>query len=113
MNRAYYDAEAPSFATADPSAIFGQLAQRLPFDLVQTQSSAWLFQIAHLQTVAAALPAAHIFLEFAIPRMGRRADAGVEAAVDPDDRLSFLRCARGLPPGWSGLVGGRERRRAD
>lgn len=75
MNRAYYDADAPAFAAADPAAVFGQLAQRLPFDLVQTQSSAWVFQIKHLQAVAAELPDAHIFLEFAIPRMGRRADA--------------------------------------
>lgn len=75
MNRAYYDADAPAFAAADPAAVFGQLAQRLPFDLVQTQSSAWAFQIKHLQAVAAELPDAHIFLEFAIPRMGRRADA--------------------------------------
>ena len=75
MNRAYFDARAADFAAADPSAIFGHLAQRLPFDLVQTQSSAWLFQIAHLQALAKDLAAAHIFLEFAIPRMGRRADA--------------------------------------
>jgi hypothetical protein len=75
MSRAYFDAPAATFAVADPMAVFGRLAQALPFDVEQAQRSAWLFEITHLQAVAAALPAAHIFLEFSIPRMGRRADA--------------------------------------
>lgn len=79
MSRAYFDAPAPIFASADPMAIFGQLAQALPFDVEQAQRGAWLFEIAHLQAVAAALLDAHIFLEFTIPRMGRRADAVIVA----------------------------------
>jgi len=75
MQRAYHDAPAPSFAAADAMAIFGALANALPFDVEAAQRSAWRFEIAHLQDVASQLPAAHIFLEFAIPRMGRRADA--------------------------------------
>ncbi|KAB7647596.1 DUF2075 domain-containing protein [Polymorphobacter fuscus] len=80
MSRAYHDAAAADFAAADPMAIFGRLAQALPFDVEQAQRSAWLVQIHHLQAVAAHLPGAHLFLEFAIPRMGRRADAVIVAA---------------------------------
>jgi hypothetical protein len=79
MQRAYFDASAPAFAAADAMAIFGHLAQALPFAVEPPQRSAWLFEIAHLQGVAAALPDAHIFVEFAIPRMGRRADAVIVA----------------------------------
>jgi hypothetical protein len=75
MQRAYYDAPSAAFAAADSIAIFGALAQALPFALEPAQDAAWRFEIAHLQEIARALPAAHIFLEFAIPRMGRRADA--------------------------------------
>lgn len=75
MSRAYFDADAPAFAATDPIAIFGYLAKALSFPVEAPQRSAWLFQIAHLQALAAQLPSAHIFLEFAIPRMGRRADA--------------------------------------
>jgi hypothetical protein len=75
MQRGYHDAPARQFAAADPKAIFGSLAQSLPFAMEPAQDIAWRYEIDHLQTIAAALPDAHIFLEFAIPRMGRRADA--------------------------------------
>ena len=79
MNRAYFDASAPAFAAADRQAIFGALCAALPFDVEQAQRGAWQVQIAHLQAIAAALPGAHLFLEFSIPRMGRRADAVIIA----------------------------------
>ena len=79
MTRAYFDATAPVFATADPMAIFGHLADALPFDVEAMQRAAWRRQIADLQLIAADLPDAHVFLEFAIPRMGRRADAVIIA----------------------------------
>lgn len=79
MGRAYFDAEAGRFAQEDPRAIFGDLTAALPFDVEHAQRAAWQFEIAHLQQIAAALPAAHIFMEFAIPRMGRRADAVIVA----------------------------------
>ncbi len=75
MNRAYYDDAAPAFAAADPMAIFGHLADALPFDVEATQRTAWRRQIVDLQAVATSVPDAHVFLEFVIPRMGRRADA--------------------------------------
>lgn len=43
------------------------------------QKAAWQFEVAHLRTLAAAFPDSHIFMEFSIPRMGRRADAVIVA----------------------------------
>lgn len=79
MNRAWYTANAASFAAADALAILGALAGASQFPDEPTQKSAWTFEIAHLQALAAALPGAHIFMEFSIPRMGRRADAIIVA----------------------------------
>ncbi|MBB6227095.1 DUF2075 family protein [Polymorphobacter multimanifer] len=79
MGRAYFDASAEAFAAADPMAIFGALAAALNFPVEAEQKSAWHFEIAHLQAIARAMPGAQIYLEFAIPRMGRRADAVIVA----------------------------------
>jgi hypothetical protein len=59
--------------------VLGALAGRLNFPLEPAQREAWRYEIAHLAELGAALPDAAIFLEFAIPRMGRRADAVVMA----------------------------------
>ena len=79
MRRAYFDAAGVAFSTADPMAIFGALSAALNFPVEDPQKRAWLVEIAQLQEIAAALPQAHIFLEFAIPRMGRRADCVIIA----------------------------------
>ena len=77
MRRAYYHASGAALAAADANAVFGELADGLSatFALEPMQRAAWQFEIAQLQSIGAALPDAHIFVEFAIPRMGRRADA--------------------------------------
>ena len=77
MRRAYFQASGAALAAADINAVFGGLADGLSatFALEPAQRGAWQFEIAHLQAIGAALPDAHIFIEFAIPRMGRRADA--------------------------------------
>lgn len=85
MRRAYHDATGSDFAAADPMAIFGALASALNFPVEEAQKRAWFHEIAHLQDIGRALPHAHIFVEFAIPRMGRRADAIIIA-----DGLIFI-----------------------
>lgn len=77
MQRAYYQASGAVLAATGRDTVFGALADGLSatFTLEPAQRGAWLFEIAHLQVIAAALPDAEIFIEFAIPRMGRRADA--------------------------------------
>ena len=79
MNRAYISISADDVAQASAAELFGQLASRLPFALEPAQRSAWEYQIAHLRELAIELPAAHFFMEFLIPRMGRRADLVVIA----------------------------------
>ncbi len=74
MNRAYLSIAAQDVSQASDAALFGKLAARLPFALEPAQRTAWEYQIQHLRELAAQLPAAHFFMEFLIPRMGRRAD---------------------------------------
>lgn len=74
MNRAYLSIAAANVHIASDSEIFGVLAKKLPFALEPSQTAAWEYQITHLRQLANDLPGAHFFLEFLIPRMGRRAD---------------------------------------
>ncbi|WP_245829340.1 DUF2075 domain-containing protein [Novosphingobium mathurense] len=74
MDRAYLSLAAPEVDRTSDAEFFGHLASKLPFALDPKQSAAWTYQIAHLRSLAAALPEAHFCLEFLIPRMGRRAD---------------------------------------
>ncbi|MFZ4380348.1 MAG: DUF2075 domain-containing protein [Sandarakinorhabdus sp.] len=79
MNRAWADAPAEIFAGLHPDRLLGELAARTQFVAELAQIEAWKFTIRHLQSLAGALPGSHVFLEFAIPRMGRRADAVIVA----------------------------------
>jgi hypothetical protein len=60
---------------ASSDEILGALAKQSSFSVDPQQKAAWLWIIAQLQTVLAKLPDAHVFIEFVIPRMGRRVDA--------------------------------------
>ena len=73
-NRSYYSARAIDFARNSPDAILGALVAHHNFDIDQRQRSAWQAEILHLQEIAKVLSRSHFFLEFAIPRMGKRAD---------------------------------------
>ena len=75
MNRAYYGADVQDFLFQTPDFIVGKLAASHPQDLIYSQTNAWKVQIALLQTQLATLESGQLFFEFAIPRMGRRADA--------------------------------------
>ncbi|MDB5575303.1 MAG: 8-oxo-dGTP diphosphatase [Bradyrhizobium sp.] len=73
--RAYYGAAAPAFIGTSSDQILGALAKRHSFALDALQRDAWLRITAHLKDFLPQLPEAYVFLEFTIPRMGRRADA--------------------------------------
>ena len=75
MNRAWFDAPAEVFAKAAPELILGHLTKATLFPTELPQIAAWQFTISHLQDISAQLSGAHMFMEFSIPRMGRRADA--------------------------------------
>lgn len=74
MDRAYLSIAAENVQQHSDNALFGELAKKLPFALEPTQTAAWEYQIQHLRQLAIDLPGAHFFMEFLIPRMGRRAD---------------------------------------
>jgi hypothetical protein len=74
MHRAYLSIEAVRVQFFSDSHLFGLLAQKLPFAIEPRQRAAWEYQIEHLRELAVGLPSAHFFMEFLIPRMGRRTD---------------------------------------
>ncbi len=74
MNRAYYHAPVAEFLQTSASTIIGELTRNFPHDLLGTQTRAWEVEIAHLSTALASCPDGHVFFEFQIPRIGKRAD---------------------------------------
>ena len=74
--RAWYSAFIGDFIQTQPDTIVGRLARNGGFPLLPTQRDAWLEQIAFLQDRLVGLTGA-LFLEFNIPRMGRRVDAAL------------------------------------
>jgi hypothetical protein len=73
-SRAWYSASISEFLQTETTAIVGRLATNGEFSLLPTQRDAWLAQIGFLRDNLAGLSGA-LFLEFNIPRMGRRIDA--------------------------------------
>ena len=72
--RSYYSGTIAEFCAADLNEIFARMVQRNDFDLTGTQRDAWLEQAKILKSVLASRQGA-LYLEFTIPRMGRRIDA--------------------------------------
>lgn len=75
LQAAYYSALVADFLVADPDAVYGALSHHHTHNQELAQKSAWLEQIAILKAGLATVPKAWIAFEFAIPRMGKRADA--------------------------------------
>jgi hypothetical protein len=76
LARFWYGSAIAEFLKADPDIIIAQMVRNGEFDLLSTQRDAWLFQIKFLQSQLANLTGS-LFLEFSIPRMGRRIDAAL------------------------------------
>jgi hypothetical protein len=73
--RAYYNAPLHGFVDDDPERILGVLTAEHHHALEEQQRWAWLQEISILKTAFSGRPNGRIFLEFYIPRMGKRADA--------------------------------------
>ena len=73
--RAYYSAHVSIFLRDDAERILGVLTSKHHHALEEQQRFAWLQQISILKHSLADRPGGRIFLEFYIPRMGKRADA--------------------------------------
>jgi hypothetical protein len=72
--RSYYSGTLTEFCAADRNEIFARMARKNDFDLTGTQRDAWLEEAELLQRVLARHTGA-LYLEFTVPRMGRRIDA--------------------------------------
>ena len=74
LSRAWYGAPLTEFLNTQSASILGELATKGDFVLVPEQKDAWLAQVAFLQANLSGIHGS-LFLEFNIPRMGRRIDA--------------------------------------
>ncbi len=72
-SRAWYGASIPDFVRTNSDHILGILARNSDFTVLPAQRDAWLAQLALLKIHLAGLIGS-VFLEFNIPRMGRRID---------------------------------------
>ncbi|MEI6084355.1 MAG: DUF2075 domain-containing protein [Verrucomicrobiota bacterium] len=72
--RAWYGAPISDFLQSQPDTVLGRLTANCDFALIPTQRDAWMAQIQFLRSHLSGLSGA-LFLEFNIPRMGRRIDA--------------------------------------
>lgn len=73
-SRAWYASSIPDFLHARPETVLGLLAENSEFGQVATQRDAWVYEIRLLQFCLTGISGS-LFLEFSIPRMGRRIDA--------------------------------------
>jgi hypothetical protein len=74
MQVAYYHAPIPAFLLTNESEIPGRLTRAHGFLLEQQQRNAWLEQVRIMRKAVCNSKMGHILFEFAIPRMGKRAD---------------------------------------
>lgn len=79
MNGAFYSSSIRELVDLTPDAILGRLAKQNPFALDALQRNAWLSQIELARAQFGGLDG-WIAFEFAIPRMGKRADVVVTTA---------------------------------
>lgn len=77
-SHAYYGGAIESFVHATETEILGKLALDGEFDLALTQRDAWIVEITSLQyALASYVGRGGIWLEFSVPRLGKRIDAVV------------------------------------
>ena len=74
MKRSWHIATIEELLKASDDEILSALVQNSEFDVMQTQTGAWLAQMPALREALAGRTGV-VHLEFAIPRMGRRVDA--------------------------------------
>ncbi len=74
MKNAYYSASIIEFLATSDDAVLGELTRAHHHALEHEQRNAWLGQITILKDQLAQDTSGHIFFEFSIPRMGKRAD---------------------------------------
>lgn len=74
MRDSYYSSPISKFLRTSNDEILGELTRAHHHALEHQQRNAWLAQIDLLKTELSDEPEGHLFFEFSIPRMGKRAD---------------------------------------
>ena len=74
MNSSFYCSSIKDLVEQSPETILGHLTKQNPFSLEALQRNAWLTQISILRRELQGLASGWVAFEFAIPRMGKRAD---------------------------------------
>ena len=76
VERAYYSAPIEVFLAAQPAYVLGRLAAASGFSDDLSQKAAWQYETTFLQTVLQPYAGrGRIYLEFGVPRLGKRIDA--------------------------------------
>jgi hypothetical protein len=74
--RSWFSASISDFLFAEPLSVLGELTKHSQTEILGTQRDAWLEEIQILRKSLNGIDGS-VFLEFTIPRMGRRIDAVV------------------------------------
>jgi hypothetical protein len=78
IERAYYASAIEKFLVADAATVLGELTQRSEFAVDINQRDAWLVEIQALRAALAPYSGrGRVYLEFVVPRLGKRIDAVV------------------------------------
>lgn len=73
--RAFYSNKISEFVKTETDVVLAEIVKRNPFELNDLQRDAWIAEIGILKRELIGLQDGSIFLEFTIPRMGKRVDA--------------------------------------
>ncbi|WOX06849.1 DUF2075 domain-containing protein [Microbulbifer pacificus] len=74
MERWYFDCTLADLQNQSSETILGHLAAKHDFALDHLQRESWINEIKHLRETLTSISKGHLFFEYTIPRMGRRAD---------------------------------------
>ncbi len=77
LHSAYYESDITAFCHANENEVLGELTAQHHFALENQQRYAWQQQISILKASLIGIATGRIYFEFAIPRMGKRADVVV------------------------------------
>ena len=75
LKRAHYSDSIPSFLACDEKSVLGALTAASEFSVDVLQRNAWQEEIRLLRNVLPAVGPGEVFLEFVVPRLGKRIDA--------------------------------------
>jgi len=77
VQRAYYTDTIADFLARDEAFVLGKLTEQSEFEVDISQRDAWLEEVRVLREALAAFTDGEVFLEFVVPRLGKRIDVVV------------------------------------